>query len=462
MPLWRNSILYPLPAASEMVYEGIVLHDQDRKQKTENEMAMKYQKGTVYLQGQKVKKWYGKYLIYGHDQDGKEVRRHRNVAICPRANTPKWRAEQLLRELILKECNGASPVPTLPPDDSLTFRWFVHERYIPMRQGQWSPAYRKTNTYHLEHYLVAQFGDIPLRKLDTFGIQVWLNGMADKDYSQAVVRHCFTNLRAITHMAKKQKYLAEDPGEDVTMPQTKPVEKPVMTWEQILALLGAVEDVHDLCLLHIGIFCGPRASEVMGLQWKSWTGEALMPHGTAYEGQFYAGRFKTRQSQAPIPVPNQVRPVIEAWRSICNDSSPEALMFPTFGRGERKGQAVPRWSKNFLKWRIRPIARKLGIPEHLVTFQVMRRTLGTDMQKHGTLKDAQGMLRHASIKTTGDVYVQTIEQSVLQAVNSRTAAVLEGWVAPTGQLGLKGRNVKGLEVIRRNSAKEEEEVPVSY
>jgi hypothetical protein len=42
------------------------------------------------------------------------------------------------------------------------------------------------------------------------------------------------------------------------------------------------------------------------------------------------------------------------------------------------------------------------------------------MQQHGTLKDTQGMLRHASIKTTGDVYVQTIEQSVLAAVNART------------------------------------------
>ncbi len=31
-------------------------------------------------------------------------------------------------------------------------------------------------------------------------------------------------------------------------------------------------------------------------------------------------------------------------------------MFPTFGRGERKGQSVPRWGKNFLRWRIRPIA----------------------------------------------------------------------------------------------------------
>jgi hypothetical protein len=34
------------------------------------------------------------------------------------------------------------------------------------------------------------------------------------------------------------------------------------------------------------------------------------------------------------------------------------------------------------------------------------------------------MLRHASIKTTVDVYVQTIEQSVLAAVNSHTSAVL--------------------------------------
>ena len=80
-------------------------------------------------------------------------------------------------------------------------------------------------------------------------------------------------------------------------------------------------------------------------------------------------------------------------------------MFSTFGRGKRKGQAAPRSSRNFLEWRIRPIARELCIPDRLVTFQVMRRTLGSDLQKHGTLKDVQWALRHASIQTTGDVYV---------------------------------------------------------
>ena len=138
-------------------------------------MAMKYQKGTVYPQGTKVKMWYGKYLIYGKDKDGKEVKKHRNVPICPKANTPKWKAEQLLREMILKESNGSAVASTLTMDDSVTFRWFVEERYIPMRQGKWSPAYRETNTYQLKHYLISQFGDQPLKALNT-----WDSGLVER------------------------------------------------------------------------------------------------------------------------------------------------------------------------------------------------------------------------------------------------------------------------------------------
>ena len=392
-------------------------------------MAMKYQKGTVYPRGRKVKMWYGKYTVYLRNEEGKEVGKRRNVPLCPKAGTPKWKAEQMLHALILNETGVPAKTTTAIPDGSATFRWFVEERYIPMRQGAWSPAYRKINTYEIKHYLMDRFGRIPLGQLGTFEIQVWLNKLAG-EYSQSVVRHCYANIRSIVHMAKKLGFLASDPAEDVTMPQTKPVAKPRMTQEQILALLGGIQDPHDLCLMYVGIFCGPRASEVLGLQWKSWTGTTLVPHGTAYGGQFYPGRFKTRSSRAPIGVPEQVRPIILAWQRVCPDSSPEALMFPTFGRGERTGHAVPRDGKNFLTWRVRPIARKLGIPDRLVTFQVMRRTLGTDLQEHGTLKDAQGALRHASIQTTGDVYMQTIEASVLHAMNSRTTQILAGWEHP--------------------------------
>lgn len=427
-------------------------------------MPMTYQQGTVYACGKKKKMWYGKYLVYSIDKDGKEVRKQRNRAICPKANVPKYTAEEKLRAMIQLECNANEKPRTPSPDPSMTVRTFIHTIYIPKKIGKWGVAYRKTNQYHLEHYLIAKFGDVPLRELDDLAMQGWLNGLAEK-YSEAIVKHCYTNIRAITKMAKKRRYLIENPGEDVTMPLTKPVKKPVMTREQILALLGAIKDIHDLCLLCVAIFCGPRASEALGMQWKSWTGVSLMPQGTAYNGQFYPGVVKTKKSKDPIPVPSLIRPVIEAWRRVTRDSSPEDLMFPTFGRGKRKGQAVPRWGANFLKWRIRTIANQLGIPAHLVTFQVMRRTLCTDLQHHGTLKDAQTILRHASMVTTGDTYQQPIPQSVIDAVDSRTAAVFGDWTASTVEaLGLKGRNLRrprGPKAIRRSSAKPEQEALAS-
>jgi hypothetical protein len=38
-----------------------------------------------------------------------------------------------------------------------------------------------------------------------------------------------------------------------------------------------------------------------------------------------------------------------------------------------------------------------------------------------------GALRHTTIRTTGDVYVQMIETSILNAMNSRTLEILADW-----------------------------------
>ena len=51
----------------------------------------------------------------------------------------------------------------------------------------------------------------------------------------------------------------------------------------------------------------------------------------------------------------------------------------------------------------------------------MRRTVGTDLQFHGTLKDAQAALRHKSAKTTANVYMQAVPERA--ALNARTEAV---------------------------------------
>jgi hypothetical protein len=91
-----------------------------------------------------------------------------------------------------------------------------------------------------------------------------------------------------------------------------------------------------------------------------------------------------------------------------------------------------------------PRIPELEIPTRLITFQVMRRSLGTHLSGHGTLKDTQGALRHASITTTGNVYMQVVEENVMRAVNSHASTVLEGWSPAVESMGLTGRNVKRL------------------
>jgi len=133
--------------------------------------------------------------------------------------------------------------------------------------------------------------------------------------------------------------------------------------------------------------------------------------------------MKTDASIAAVYIPEAIRWSFERWRSLCPDTRPEALMFPT-NRVGKCGMPVPMRPKNFMKCRIWPIADDLGIPRKMITFQVLRRTLATDLQKFGTLKDAQTALRHKHPGTTALIYIQPIEASVAAALEERTLSVL--------------------------------------
>lgn len=402
-------------------------------------MAMVYQKGSVYEKG-KRKKWYGKFRVYSIDREGKEVEKTRRVVLGLKSLLRKHEAEEKLRAII-REANGiekGSSVAFPQCDDSVTFGWFVAERYLPMRRGQWRPATQQKTEFEINKYLVQALKNEPLRKIGTFELQMILNRLA-QNFSESIVKHAYVNVRSIMRMAQKLKFVSDNPAEETRMPETKTVDRPTMTAEQIVQLVNAIEEPHDLCLMCIGLFCATRTSETLGLQWKSYTGDALIIHGTAFEGHLYEGKVKTEASRDSVPVPADIRPIIESWHQLCPDTSPEALMFPTNGRKSRtgicRGKGVPRQGKNFLKWRIWPIADRLGIPRKLVTFQVMRRTLGTDLQRHGTMKDAQQILRHANIRTTANIYMQQIPASVVAAINSRTRAILATRQKPFGEPG---------------------------
>jgi hypothetical protein len=56
-------------------------------------------------------------------------------------------------------------------DDSVTFGWFVSEKYIPMRCGRWRPVTKQKTEFEIDKYLVEKFKGVPIRDVGLFGLQ---------------------------------------------------------------------------------------------------------------------------------------------------------------------------------------------------------------------------------------------------------------------------------------------------
>src|SRR5229473_3112918 len=133
-------------------------------------MAMVYQKGRVYEKGKRIKKWYGQFRLYMRDREGKEVERTRKVVLGLKSELRKYEAEERLQE-IMRRKNGrenGAPAPNLRPDDSVTFNWFVAEKYFTMRRGQWLFGIKQKTAYEINKYLVVKFKNVPLRNIGLF------------------------------------------------------------------------------------------------------------------------------------------------------------------------------------------------------------------------------------------------------------------------------------------------------
>ena len=73
---------------------------------------------------------------------------------------------------------------------------------------------------------------------------------------------------------------------------------------------------------------------------------------------------------------------------------------------------------------LKPLAEKLGFPK--LTFQILRRTMATQAQTMGSVKDIQSHLRHSKPDTTANEYMQELPESVKRMVGSVFLMLMKG------------------------------------
>ena len=161
----------------------------------------------------------------------------------------------------------------------------------------------------------------------------------------------------------------------------------------------------DRLILRIFLICGLRSGELFALRWKDWTSGELMVDESVWRGGI--GKTKTEGSKGYVSLSGSLESDLKAWRYECGSPGPDALIFQS-----ARGTPVDRWI--WLDRTLRPVAEQAGIEG--VTLQALRRTFATQMQKCGTVKDAQTQFRHASPNLTVGTYMQAIPDSVKEAV----------------------------------------------
>jgi integrase len=332
---------------------------------------------------------------------------HVGVKLGEKATLRKWEAEEKLRAII------GSVAKHHPTADHQTLAWFARERFLPMRSPQWAPATKELNTGNVDHHIVPALGRLRLSELDKFRCQVFLNDLAAHGFSFSLVDHNRTLLKAILEEAVEAELIGRNPARKLKMPETKMPVKFVLPKDQARLLLDSLGD-RDRLIAMIAAFCALRPGEIFGLCWSSWRGDHFQIESAAWRGQFRPGKAKTKGSKAGVIIPDMVLPLLAAWREQ-NKSAPEtALIFPSeSSEAGRAGHCIR--PENWLHRRVHPLAKSLGIAA--VNFQILRRTFATNAQG-GNLKDVQTHLRHSTVGTTANVYVQAIPESVRKLVNA--------------------------------------------
>lgn len=233
-------------------------------------------------------------------------------------------------------------------------------------------------------------------------------------------------MRAIFDQLVEDDLIAKNPARSkktgVRMPKTKKVDERFLDLPACHALLKAANAKRDRLLLRVLNACGLRPSEIFALQVRDVLEHKLRIDEAVVMGK--VGETKTAESNGVVPIAASLEVELRAFILECGFTDPGQYLFPSEA-------GTPYDPKNYLNRKLKPLGVAAGILVYERTtkkgkkiktsglnFQILRRTCATHFQKHGEIKDTQTLLRHTSPTITLKHYQKTLDESLVEAVES--------------------------------------------
>jgi integrase len=306
--------------------------------------------------------------------------------------------------------NERGSVPMAPKGE--TFK-AVAAQYMKMIGPHLSIATVRQRTSYLNAHLLPRFGSSSLMALDIPTLQAFVNEHHGK-LSRKTIINMLGVLNVILAYAKKCKIRVPDLPIFSSLSiggDREPAEGVYFKQADVRRILQEAREPYRT-MFTIAAVTGLRAGELLGLTTADidFDRNTIHPRRQADDRTRKLRELKTKMSSSPVPITNETAAVIRRYLKDHWKDNSQGLLFPN-----RKGRPCKR--ANIVKFGLRPILRKLGLPTHHAGLHAFRHGLGTALaDARVSPKVVQSILRHTNINTTLRFYVHVDEDVQRQAL----------------------------------------------
>jgi integrase len=345
------------------------------------------------------------------------------IADIGKSESAAWREVQRLH---LHEAINGPAHPSAPTFGELG------SSYLRSELSRLAKTTAYCSKHNLDHYILPRWRDSVAADIKPLEIEAWfehlrVGGLANSTVAKirAIMMQVYRHAQRVGMISRANEV---NPVNFVRAAGTTDYRPIVMSPQQALAIVNQLEQPERTLAL-LSAATGLRISESLGLKWSDldFEGDQIYVRRTWTLGK--VGSPKTKSSGEPVPMVNALAEAMKEWRMVTPYSGEEDWIFASF----KKRGSQPREGGIAATDYLRPAAVRVGVlaAEYKGRFgwHNFRHSLGHYLVHQGTQpKVVQGILRHAKVQTTLDLYVHRAPAEALVAQK----AMLDAMYAPAG------------------------------
>lgn len=316
----------------------------------------------------------------------------------------------------------------MPLSDRVTVGVFLRQWLDDVMKPVMRPTGWRSYDAYVRTHLIATIGNVPLQKLTPQQVLRVLSHMTERGYPPPTVRRVRVLLKAALDQAVEWGMVSNNVALRLKTPPGSHPERPLLTIEEIRALLRVALSTQDGTLILVSLVLGLRQGELLGLKWSDvdWEQARLRVERTLSEqrgDQPVFHQTKTKAGRRDLPLPSLVVDALRAQRrdQLTNrlkaggSWQEHGLIFTTAnGAPLRAGSLRERFAR---------LCRAAGIEEGMHWHDLRHATATMLVEAGVDTRTAMEILGHRDLKTTELVYRHARQGTIRQAMDTLAGVV---------------------------------------